>query len=174
MARTAWFQLGCLALLGAALTACHQPPPPPDPSAEQLPALPTRAQPRLPTIKLWLGAEEMTAEQARAEMEIRTGMMFRTNLPENEGMIFVLDGPQRTSFWMKNCPLPLSAAYMDADGRILELHEFQPQNTNGVESHATNVEFVLETSQGWFQRHHVPTGTLVTTERGPLKKVYLE
>ena len=61
---------------------------------------------------------------------MQTGMMFRTNLAENAGMLFVLPMPQQASFWMKNCPLPLSAAYIDPEGVILEIHDLQPHNTN--------------------------------------------
>jgi uncharacterized membrane protein (UPF0127 family) len=137
------------------------------------PGLPTAAQPRLETIKLWIGSEAMTTEEALSPMQQETGMMFRTNMGENEGMIFVLDHPEQASFWMMNCVLPLSAAYMDADGRILEIHDLQPHDTNAVLSATDNIEFVLETPQGWFQRHNIKTGTMVASEKGPLKKVFL-
>ena len=149
----------------------HTPAPPPPPNP--YPGLPTAAQPRLPTIQLWIGAEKMTAEMALTEIQERTGMMFRTNVPENEGMIFVLDHPQQASFWMMNCPTPLSAAYIDVEGRILEIHPLNANDTNSVVSAAGNVQFVLETAQGWFDRHHVGAGTLIATEKGPLKKVFL-
>ena len=58
------------------------------PAAPNGPALPTEAQPRLPTVKLYLGAQEMVTEIARTERQQQCGMMFRTNMPENEGMIF--------------------------------------------------------------------------------------
>jgi uncharacterized membrane protein (UPF0127 family) len=132
------------------------------------PPLPTAAQPKLQTMKLWLGAEEMVAELALTPDQVRTGMMFRTNLAENAGMLFVFGAPYRTSFWMKNCPLPLSAAYIDPDGTILEIHDLQPHNTNSVVASSDRVQFVLETNQGWFQRHHVTTGMVVRTEHGSL------
>jgi len=62
------------------------------------PFAPTQAQPKLPTIKLWLGAEELAAEMALTAQQERTGMMFRTNMAETEGMIFVLPLTQRASF----------------------------------------------------------------------------
>ena len=76
--------------------------------------------------------------------------------------------PHRASFWMKNCPLPLTAAYIDPEGVILELHDFQPHNTNSVVASSDRVQFVLEANQGWFGRHNVTTGMVVRTERGPL------
>src|SRR5207302_2168546 len=119
------------------------------------PGAPTQAQGKLETIKLWLGAEEMIAEMARTGRELQTGMMFRTNMAENAGMLFPLPFTQRASFWMMNCPLPLSAAYIDPEGVIQEIHDLQRYDTNSVVSAAPNIRFVLETSPGWFARHHI-------------------
>lgn len=138
-----------------------------------IPGYPTEAQPKLDTIKLWVGSEPMTTEMAISPIQQETGMMFRTNMGETEGMIFVLDHPQQASFWMHSCPLPLSAAYIDTDGHIVEIHDFQPHNTNAVVAGADNIRFVLETAQGWFQRHHIDTGTVIATEKGSLKKTFL-
>lgn len=138
-----------------------------------LPGLPTKAQPKLPTIKVWLGTEELITEMARAPLEYETGMMFRTNMAENEAMIFVLPYEQQASFWMANCPYPLSVAYINRDGIIEEIHPLQPFNTNSVVAAATNIRFALETPQGWFDRHHVSTGAVVRTEHGSLKQTFL-
>ncbi len=110
----------------------------------------------------------MTVELALTSQQQQTGMMFRTNLAENAGMLFVFPGPFQASFWMKNCPLPLSAAYIDPDGLILEIHDLQPHNTNSVVAASERVQFVLETNQGWFGRHHVTPGMVVRTENGTL------
>jgi uncharacterized membrane protein (UPF0127 family) len=126
----------------------------------------------LRTIKLWLGAEEMTAEVAMTAQEITTGMMFRTNIETNAGMLFLLGPPVQPAFWMKNCPLPLSAAYIDPAGTILEMHELHAQDTNPVVANAKNVQYVLETSQGWFEQHHIANGTLIRTERGSFPKTF--
>jgi len=132
------------------------------------PSVPTAAQPKLQTMKLWLGAEEMVAELALTGEQTQTGMMFRTNMAENAGMLFVFPEPFRAKFWMKNCPLPLSAAYIDPDGVILEIRDLQPQNTNSVVAASERVQYVLETNQGWFERHKVTAGMVVRTERGTL------
>jgi uncharacterized membrane protein (UPF0127 family) len=100
-------------------------------------------------------------------------MMFRTNLAENAGMLFVFPQPFQASFWMMNCPLPLSAAYIDPDGVIQEIHKLEPHNTNSVVAASNNVQFVLETNQGWFNRHHVTTGMVVRTEYGSLVDTFL-
>jgi uncharacterized membrane protein (UPF0127 family) len=123
-------------------------------------------------MKLWLGAEEMVAELALTGSQMQTGMMFRTNLAENAGMLFAFPEPHRASFWMKNCPLPLSAAYIDPEGVILEIHDLQPHNTNSVTAASEQVQFVLETNQGWFGRHHITPGMVVRTERGPLRETF--
>jgi uncharacterized membrane protein (UPF0127 family) len=139
-----------------------------------IPGRATNAQPKLQTIKVWLGAEELNTEMARAPVEVETGMMFRTNMAENEAMIFVLSYEQQAAFWMANCPHPLSVAYINTDGVILEIHPLEPFNTNLVVAAAMNIRFALETPQGWFDRHHVSTGTVVRTESGSLKQTFLE
>jgi uncharacterized protein len=160
-----------VAVLGGCAGGCKKTAPPAsEPTTD--PNLPTAAQPKLQAMKLWLGAEEMIAELALTEQQIRTGMMFRTNLAENAGMLFVFSGPYRASFWMKNCPLPLSAAYIDPEGVILEVRDLQPHNTNSVVAASDRVQFVLETNQGWFGRHHVTPGMVVRTEHGSLIETF--
>jgi uncharacterized membrane protein (UPF0127 family) len=134
--------------------------------------LPTQAQPRLQTIKLWIGAEEMVTELALTGLQQQTGMMFRTNMPENEGMLFVFSVPHQASFWMMNTVLPLSAAYIDPDGVIAEIHDLQPRNTNSVTASSDRIQYVLETNQGWFKRHNIGVGTRIQTERGSLRDTF--
>jgi uncharacterized membrane protein (UPF0127 family) len=160
--------LASLALL--ALTACDKPAPSVEPVVDL--SLPRQAQPRLQTVQLWLGPEQITAEMAVTVREIMTGMMFRTNMAESEGMIFDLGPPQRAHFWMKNCYVPLSVAYIDPDGAILEIHDLQPQNTNTVDSVSDDVTYALEMRQGWFQRHNIQPGVVVRSERGSLAETF--
>ena len=133
---------------------------------------PTEAQPKLPTVKLYVGAEQMDAEMCSTPREVQTGMMFRKTMGTNDGMIFTLFYPQQAGFWMKNCYVPLSVAYIDSDGVIEEIHPLQVQNTNTVISTATNVRFALETPQGWFDTHHVAAGMVIRTERGSLLETF--
>src|ERR1700728_3075358 len=110
----------------AALAGCNKSPvPPPSVVAATGPALPTRAQPTLRTLRLWLGAAELTTELALTQEPVTTGMMFRTNMDEVPAMIFVFVRPTRVAFRMKNCPLPLSCAYITPDGSIAEIHDLQ-------------------------------------------------
>jgi uncharacterized membrane protein (UPF0127 family) len=141
-------------------------------SAIAAPMEPTRAQPKLQTLKLYIGQEEMVAELALTEIQQQTGMMFRTNMEDNTGMLFPLRYTQRASFWMKNCPYHLSAAYIDPDGIIEEIRDLQPYNTNSVVAASNNIRFVLETPYGWFEKHHIGPGVAIVTERGALMQTF--
>ena len=120
---------------------------------------------------MWAGSEEMIAELARTELQMQTGMMFRTNMAEKEGMLFLFPRPHQASFWMANTVLPLSAAYISPEGTILEIHDLNPLDTNSVTAATDQVQFVLETNQGWFKRHNIQTGMLVRSERGSLQQL---
>lgn len=132
-----------------------------------------RPQPRLATIKLWLGPKEITAEKALAEDEIRTGMMFRTEMAEHEGMLFAFGGPMKASFWMRNTLIPMTCAYIDPDGVILEIRDMKPLDETPIEAATDRVQFVLEMKQGWFERNKVTVGMTVATERGSLRETDL-
>jgi uncharacterized membrane protein (UPF0127 family) len=133
---------------------------------------PTQAQPKLPTLKIYLGAETLDAELATTPREQQTGMMFRTNVTDESAMLFVFPYPQPANFWMKNCPDSLSAAYISPDGVIQEIHHFEKNDTNIISSATANIGYVLEVNDGWFQRHNVDTGMLIRTEIGSLQKTF--
>ncbi|HEY5296980.1 MAG TPA: DUF192 domain-containing protein [Verrucomicrobiae bacterium] len=135
-------------------------------------SLPTHAQPKLPTMKIYLGAETLDAELALTPKEEMTGMMFRTNIQETEAMLFILPMPQRAAFWMKNCPESLSAAYIDPGGVIQEIHHLEKNDTNAVVAANNDIEFVLETKDGWFARHRINPGAIIRTDRGSLSETF--
>ena len=135
-------------------------------------SVPTKVQPKLPTVKVWLGSQELVTEVARTDLQIHTGMMFRQSIAENEAMLFVFDRPDYRAFWMKNVSVPLSCAYIDPDGVILETHDMTPQETKPIESKSDRIQYVLETKQGWFDRNKVTTGTVVRTEHGSLAETF--
>lgn len=124
-------------------------------------------------MKIYLGAEVLDAELALTEQQVRTGMMFRTNIQETDAMLFVLPYTQRANFWMMNCPESISAAYINPEGVIEEIHHLEKNDTNGVQSAGENIRFVLETREGWFTRHHISPGTTISSEKGPLADVFL-
>jgi uncharacterized protein len=168
-----WFhqQALILAVFVCAVSGC-KPATPPVPPASSEPALPTKAQPKLQTMKLWMGPEEVTAELALTSEQIHTGMMFRTNVPDNEGMLFVFDPPYKASFWMTNCPHSLSAAYIDPQGVILEVRHLEAFNAIPEVAKTDRVQFVLEMDDGWFDRKGIKPGTLIRTERGTLHETF--
>ncbi len=133
---------------------------------------PAAAQPKLRTVKLFVGTNEITAEIARKPREIETGMMFRTELDEMAGMLFVFPRPDFRSFWMKNCPLPMTCAYIAPDGEILEIRDMIPHETKGILSRSSSVQFVLEMNRDWFKQHNLAPGAVITTEHGPLLETF--
>jgi len=163
------FLLFFVCLVPLVWAGCQQavslPPPPPPEDANHLP---TQAQPKLPTMKLYLGAESLDAEVAVTPVQEETGMMYRTNIQDSDAMLFDLHEPMRASFWMTNCPESISAAYITPDGVISEIHHLEKNDANPVFSATDNIMFVLETSEGWFTRHHVSTGMVIVTEHGTL------
>ena len=132
----------------------------------------TQAQPTLPTIKMYVGTVEMEVEQALTEIQIQTGMMFRKKMGPNEGMFFVHREVSRRGYWMKNCFVALSIAYIDPVGRIVEIHDMEPHNTNSVYSLSNNIKYALETPQGWFKRNGIGPGVMITTGKGTLPETY--
>lgn len=120
-------------------------------------------------MKLWLGPKEVEAELAVSLTEISTGMMFRTNMAENAGMLFLFAGPRQREFYMKNCVIGLSAAYIDTEGAIDEIVELHPGVEKPVPSRSDRIKYVLEMSQGWFERNNIRPGTVLITPQGPLK-----
>ena len=139
-------------------------------------SLPTQAQPKLPTMKIYLGAETLDAELALSPREQQTGMMFRTNVTDESAMLFVLPEAMRApnGFWMTNCPVSLSAAYIGPDGVIEEIHHLEKNDNMSVFATNDNIQYVLEVNDGWFGRRHIGTGTVIRTEKGSLAETFFQ
>ncbi len=133
-----------------------------------------RPQAGLPRTKLYVGPEILDTELALTTEAIQKGMMWRTNVPESEAMLFVFGRPHQTAFWMKNVPMDIDVAYLDSEGVILEIHRLERFNTNPVSAGSDRVQFALETAEGWFKRHGVGPGTSVRTERGSLRETFFQ
>jgi uncharacterized membrane protein (UPF0127 family) len=133
-----------------------------------------RGQPqeKLPTLKLWAGTNGIVAEIASSRKQIETGMMWRTNMAEMEGMLFVFAQPHQVAFFMKNTLLPLSCAYIDPDGVVLEIHHMKPLDETPIQSRSHQVQYVLEMNQGWFDRHGVKPGAVFSTEHGSFAQTF--
>jgi uncharacterized membrane protein (UPF0127 family) len=121
-----------------------------------------------------VGAHELQTELALTDLQIRTGMMFRTNILENEAMLFVLTTPHQVGFWMKNVPIDLSCAYIDPDGVILETHDMVAGEVKPILSASDRVQYVLETRRGWFERQGVKPGVLIRTEQGTFQETFFQ
>jgi uncharacterized membrane protein (UPF0127 family) len=103
------------------------------------------------------GMFQIDAQIASSTQQRQIGLMFRKDMPTHEGMLFVFDEPQKQCFWMKNTLLPLTAAFVDDDGTVVNLVDMQPQTTD---SHCSEkpVRYVLEMNQGWFAKKKIGKG----------------
>ena len=112
---------------------------------------------KLRTVQLHAGMQNITAEVATTDRERAIGLMHRTQMGTHEGMLFVFDRPGVQCFWMKNTLIPLSIAFIDDDGTIVNTDEMKPQT---LDSHCSDrpVRFVLEMNTGWFKKRGLGTG----------------
>ncbi len=117
----------------------------------------TGPQPRLPTVPLTAGMHVIQAELARSPQEQMVGMMFRTSMGQNEAMLFVNTDKDVRCFWMRNTLIPLTIAFIDDDGTIVNLADMKPRSE---ESHCSSrpVRFALEMNQGWFAKRGIGPG----------------
>lgn len=143
----------------------------PNTTADGIP-IPGQAQPKLQTLKLWMGPKELITELALTPNQWAAGMMFRTNMADGEGMLFVFPQRTRAAFWMKNTYVPLSGAYIDPEGTILEIHDMKPLNETSIQAATDNIQYVLEVPQGWFARNGITTNMTIRTERGGLRETF--
>ena len=107
------------------------------------------------------GLVPLRAELADTESKRERGLMFRRSLSENSGMLFVFDPPAQAAFWMKNTRIPLSIAFLDSQGRILEIRSMRPFDETVIWSASNAVAYALEVNEGWFDYHGIQTGTKI-------------
>jgi len=112
----------------------------------------------LPRVALGAGMHRIDAQVALAPEQRQIGLMFRAEMPQHEGMLFVFEEPAQQCFWMKNTLLPLTAAFVADDGTIVNLVDMRPQTTDSHCSTAP-VRFVLEMNQGWFAKRAIKAGS---------------
>ena len=122
---------------------------------------PAGAQPgqpqMLPTVPLNAGIHNIVAMVARTPEQRSIGLMYRSQMAPNEGMLFVFDDAAQQCFWMKNTLLPLSAAFVADDGTVVNIEDMAPQT---IDSHcsAKPVRYVLEMHKGWFAKRGIKPG----------------
>ena len=118
-------------------------------------------QTQLTRTNLSVGMYQIDAQVAASSEQREIGLMFRKNMPQHEGMLFIFESPSRLCFWMKNTPLPLTAAFVADDGSIVNLENMKPLST---ESHCSTkpVRYVLEMNQGWFAKKGIKSGAKIS------------
>lgn len=116
---------------------------------------------KLRTIQLHAGMQNISAEVAATDRERAIGLMHRTQMGTHEGMLFIFERPGVQCFWMKNTLIPLSIAFIDDDGTIVNTDEMKPQT---LDSHCSDrpVRYVLEMNTGWFKKRALTTGSKLT------------
>jgi uncharacterized protein len=103
---------------------------------------------------------EVEVEIADDQAEQRRGLMERTELAEDAGMLFVFDREEPRSFWMRNTLIPLSIAYIASDGRIVDIQDMQPLDETSHPS-AAPAQYALEVNQGFFAERGIEVGNEV-------------
>jgi uncharacterized membrane protein (UPF0127 family) len=110
---------------------------------------------------LSVGIHQIDTQLATTPEQREIGLMYRKEMPQHEGMLFIFENPSRLCFWMKNTLIPLTAAFIADDGTIVNLENMKPQTT---ESHCATkpVRYVLEMNQGWFGKKGVKPGAKIS------------
>ena len=127
-------------------------------AALSLAAIPAFAQPALPVVQLNAGMHLIRAEVAADYGSRMTGLMHRTSMPSNVGMLFIFDEAQQQCMWMKNTLLPLSVAFIDDSGTIINVEDMAPQTED---SHCAKrpARYALEMNRGWFAARGIKAGS---------------
>lgn len=121
----------------------------------------------LPMLELTAGMHRIEAEVVNTQEARMRGLMQRRAMPAQRGMLFVFDADARHCMWMKNTLMPLSVAFLDAEGRIINVEEMQPQTENN-HCAAKPARYALEMNAGWFKsRGFGPGVTLRGIDRAP-------
>ncbi len=115
----------------------------------------------LPTVELKTGIYRIQAELADTPKAREVGLMNRTSMPTNSGMLFVFEQKAGHCFWMNNTKIPLSIAFIADDGKIVNIEEMQAETTNNHCPKAA-VRYALEMNKQWFSERVIVPGTVVT------------
>jgi len=106
------------------------------------------------------GSVRLTVESADTPAEREQGLMERTSLGTDEGMVFLFEGPTDGRFWMKDTVIPLSIAFWDETGRIVGIRDMDPCAADPCPTYGVAEPYVgaLEVDQGFFTEHGVVIG----------------
>jgi len=114
------------------------------------------AQP-LPVAELRAGMHLIRAEVAADFSTRGRGLMHRKGLAPNAGMLFIFDGPSQQCMWMKNTYIPLSVAFLDEEGTIINIADMQPHSEQ-THCSARPALYALEMARGWFAERGIKPG----------------
>ena len=123
-------------------------------------AEPALAQQRFPMTTLTIGVHLIQAEVAVRDEERAQGLMFRERLGTNEGMVFRFPDNRQVCMWMKNTFVPLSVAFIDEAGKVINIEDMQPQ-TQDAHCATRPARYALEMNQGWFRQKNVKPGAKI-------------
>jgi uncharacterized membrane protein (UPF0127 family) len=112
---------------------------------------------KFPVISLNAGINVIKAEVASSEAQREQGLMHREKLGPNEGMVFLFSAPQPVCMWMRNTLIPLSVAFIDQSGKIVNIEEMKEQ-TDDTHCARAKVPYALEMSSGWFAQKSIRPG----------------
>jgi len=113
-----------------------------------------------PSREILIGDKRIRVEVAENEMSRNMGMMFRRNLEDDKGMLFIFEDSAPRRFWMKNTFVPLSIAYIDSEGKIINISDMSPLSESGVWSLGP-AKYALEMNKGWFLSNGICPGDFV-------------
>jgi len=113
------------------------------------------------TVDLQIAGHTFHVEIADTPAQRERGLMFRTSMPEDHGMLFIFPNDQQLSFWMKNTDIPLAVAYISQDGEIREIHHMVPHSLNPINSDHS-VRYALEVNDGAFAAKGIVPGDRVS------------
>ena len=116
---------------------------------------------RLPQTSISINGQELTVEIAHTPDTRTCGLSNRQALAENTGMLFIFPHIKPRTFWMKDTFIPLSIAYLDEAGRIIRIHDMQPNQTHITYPSGKPARYALEVNQGWFSLHDIKPGDTV-------------
>ena len=121
-------------------------------------AISAAARAELPVVQLTVGMHLVRAELADSMASRMEGLMFRKSMPQGSGMVFVFDETATHCMWMKNTLIPLSVAFIDEAGTIVNIADMQPHSE---QSHcaARPARYALEMNKGWFAQRGIKPGT---------------
>jgi uncharacterized membrane protein (UPF0127 family) len=117
-------------------------------------------QPQLPVVQLNAGMHLIRAEVAADYASRMTGLMHRATMPSNAGMLFIFDEMTTHCMWMKNTLIPLSVAFIDEQGAIINVEEMAPRTED---SHCAKrpARYALEMNRGWFAARGIKPGSRI-------------